>query len=86
MNSNLVFPFPAMILETPEQEICFSTSRMSELSLLVDSLTQPIKTKHCYSNRRNLPRLEGRIKKKQSCTSTVEREETLFSCCMWHSQ
>lgn len=57
MNSNPVLGFPAMILETPEQEIWFSASRMSELSRLVDSLTQPIKTKHCYSNRRELPRL-----------------------------
>jgi len=57
MNSNPVLPFPAMILETPGQEIWFSASRMSELSLLVDSLTQPIKTKHSHSSRRNLPRL-----------------------------
>lgn len=39
-----------MILEMPEQEMWFSALRMSELSRLVDSLTQPIKTKHCYSN------------------------------------
>lgn len=51
MNSNPVFPFLAMILEMPEQEVWFSASGVSELTLLVDSLTQPIKTKHCYSNR-----------------------------------
>lgn len=51
MNSNPVLPFSAMILEMPEQEIWLSALRMSELSLWVDSLTQPIKTKHCYSNR-----------------------------------
>lgn len=39
-----------MILETPGQEIWFSTLRTSELSPFVDSLTQPIKIKHCYSN------------------------------------
>lgn len=75
-----------MILETAGQEIWFSTLRTSELSLLVDSLTQPIKTKHCYSNGQNLPHFQGRMKKKQSWTSTAESEETLFpGVCGSHS-